>query len=147
MDLLAVVAGTFAYCLAGGVVPLLNAEVYIVAAGAKAPAEWAVPIILAATVGQMVGKSVTYWLGRGSLTLPWDAVTRKIEQARVAAKKYEKAEEAVTFLSAVVGFPPFYVISVAAGVVNMPFAKYLLIGTLGRLIHFAGLFYAPALFR
>lgn len=147
MELLAVVAGTFAYCLAGGVLPVLNAEVYIVAAGAKAPAEWAVPIILAATVGQMVGKSVTYWLGRGSLTLPWPSVTRRIEEARAVAVKYEKAEGAVTFLSAVVGLPPFYLVSVAAGVVNMPFAKYLLLGTLGRLIHFGGLFYAPALFR
>lgn len=146
MELLGLVAATFAYCLAGGVVPILNAEVYMLAAGARAPAEWAVPLVLAATAGQMVGKSLTYWLGRGTLVLPWPSVTRRIEQARATAARYERAEGAVTFVSAVVGIPPFYVISVAAGVVKMSFAKYLLLGTLGRLIHFAGLFYAPALF-
>jgi membrane protein YqaA with SNARE-associated domain len=39
--------------------------------------------------------------------------------------------------SAVVGIPPFYVTTVAAGAVGMNFAFFLVVGFIGRLIRFA----------
>jgi len=43
------------------------------------------------------------------------------------------------------GFPPFYIVSVVAGALRMSFAAFLTVGGLGRLAHFGLLAAAPHL--
>jgi membrane protein YqaA with SNARE-associated domain len=40
-------------------------------------------------------------------------------------------------VSAVTGFPPFYIISIVAGALRISYVVFLIVGSLGRLAHFA----------
>jgi membrane protein YqaA with SNARE-associated domain len=53
----------------------------------------------------------------------------------------------VVAISALTGFPPFYGVSVMAGVMQIPFARFLLVATPARLIRFIIVFYAPRLIK
>lgn len=50
-------------------------------------------------------------------------------------------------VSAVVGLPPFYVVSIACGLLRFPFARFFVLGLLGRLVHFGVIVMAPQLFK
>ena len=49
-------------------------------------------------------------------------------------------------VSALVGVPPLYVISILAGSLKMSFARFLIAGTCGRFVRFTCLVYLPHLF-
>jgi len=53
----------------------------------------------------------------------------------------------VVQVSAVAGVPPFYAVSFMCGVLRLPLAAFLAIGTAGRILRFAAVFQFPALFR
>jgi membrane protein YqaA with SNARE-associated domain len=46
-------------------------------------------------------------------------------------------------LSAVFGLPPFYVTTVAAGVMRVSFVRFLIAAIFGRLVHFSAVALAP----
>ena len=52
-------------------------------------------------------------------------------------ERHPRAVLATVLVSAVVGLPPFYVVSVAAGAMGLQFRRFVFVGTLGRLLHFA----------
>jgi membrane protein YqaA with SNARE-associated domain len=147
MSLLAAWLTTFAVCVAGSIIPLINTEIYLVSAVALSPRGYVVPLVIAASLGQMVGKVVMYYAGRGVLRLPSERVrTRMVAmQARMQARP--RAAAAVLLTSSVVGFPPLYIVSIACGAVRMNLAAFFLIGLFGRLVHFAAVAALPDLFR
>jgi membrane protein YqaA with SNARE-associated domain len=53
----------------------------------------------------------------------------------------------ITFASALVGVPPFFLVSIVAGALNVAFARFLVAGTAGRLIHFTLVAFVPELLR
>ncbi len=145
MSLLAAFVTTFAVCIAGSIVPLINTEIYLVSAVALSPPAYVVPLVIAASVGQMVGKVVMYYAGRGVLKLPSERVrTRMVAmQARIQARP--RAGAAVLFTSATVGLPPLYVVAIACGAARMNLVSFIVLGTVGRLIHFAAVAAIPQL--
>lgn len=147
MSLLAAFATTFAVCIAGSIVPLINTEIYLVSAVALSPPAYVVPLVIAASVGQMVGKVVMYYAGRGVLKLPSERVrTRMVAmQARIQARP--RAGAAVLLTSATVGLPPLYVVAIACGAARMNLASFIVLGTVGRLIHFTAVAAIPQLVK
>lgn len=147
MSLLAAFATTFAVCIAGSIVPLINTEIYLVSAVALSPPAYVVPLVIAASVGQMVGKVVMYYAGRGVLKLPSERVrTRMVAmQARIQARP--RAGAAVLLTSATVGLPPLYVVAIACGAARMNLVSFIVLGTVGRLIHFAAVAAIPQLVK
>jgi membrane protein YqaA with SNARE-associated domain len=139
-------AGTFLFSLVGGVVPFLNVEAYLVSVSALAPGASVWPVALAAALGQMAAKSLLYLGGRGLLRLPTGKTSARIEAATARLATAERRSLAIVTTSAVVGVPPFYAISVAAGVVRLRFAPFLALGLTGRLVRFAAVFVLPRLF-
>jgi membrane protein YqaA with SNARE-associated domain len=138
---------TFGVCALSAVVPVVNSEIYLLAASAMAPRELAVPLILAAASGQMLGKSVMYFAGVGALRLPSERLRRMVarveERYRAAGKGGATLGGGVILLSAVVGLPPFYVVSIACGLFRIPFAQFFVLGLFGRLVRFALIVLAP----
>ncbi len=65
MTLLSLWITTVAVCVVGSIIPLVNTEVYLITVSALAPAEFVAPLVVAATIGQMLGKVVMYYAGRG----------------------------------------------------------------------------------
>jgi len=143
-DLLAVL-GTFAYCVGSAMIPVLNAEAYLVAASLVAPPGLYWPLLIAATCGQMIGKVGMYYAGRGVLLIPGERMQRRIQQA--TARYHEKGQigSGLVFLSASSGFPPFYILSIAAGMLRFPLVPFIVFGFAGRFIRFAAAVFLPHL--
>jgi membrane protein YqaA with SNARE-associated domain len=149
MDLpFALIVGTSAACFAllflSAVVPIVNGELTFLAFVAAARGwPWTLALVVAATAGQMAGKSLMYWLGRGARYAPGERQRRVIDRWR---GRFERAPRAVIFfvlLSAFTGIPPFYVVSVLAGAVRANFAAFVAAGTTGRFLRFAVLAMFP----
>lgn len=139
----------YALAVVSAVVPWVNAEVVMVSAVPLARSSvHLAALVVAVSCGQMTGKSAMYWLSRRSTTRPgWARWEKAIGTWRARFEARPGAALGLTFLSALVGVPPFYVVSIAAGAVRVAFGWFLALGTLGRLLHFGAFALIPDLLR
>lgn len=137
--------GCFGGAIVSALVPWVNAELLLLVALPLAVTHQAsMPLVVVVTLGQMVGKSVMYWLSRKATGISAHRLTL-VEHWRARLEHHPRKAFAVMGLSALVGFPPFYVVSVVAGALRLSFAAFLAVGGLGRLAHFGLLAAAPHL--
>jgi len=136
----------FTGCMVGSVIPLIHTELLIFGMAALVPGAAALPLVLLATAGTMVGKTVLYYGGRGLVHLPIRRRAR-IDKFIAEAEGRRGLADTVLFASAASGFPPFYVVTVASGAIRLPLFRFILWGTAGRLIRFTAVVYAPHLIR
>ena len=80
-------------------------------------------------------------------TTRWPRWHRALDTWRTRLSGRPRTALAVTFLSALVGFPPFFLVSLVAGVARVGFGWFLAWGTFGRLLHFAAVALAPGLLK
>lgn len=128
--------------IGSALVPLINIEAILAVAISQSPsATWA--LVVAATVGQMLGKSLWYWGGLHIDRAPW--VSRHLEKPKAKAsleRWHERAEgrpwftAGLLFVSASIGVPPYAVTAVLAGTLRVHFWIFLLTGLLGRGLRF-----------
>jgi membrane protein YqaA with SNARE-associated domain len=130
---------------ASGVVPFVNIELFIAYLGVAAPHPLRPLLLVAATAAHMAGKSVLYLAGRETDRLPMGAFRRRVERARAKIAGRPSLGAVTIAVSAAAGFPPFYFVTVASGVVRYRFLHWLLIGFLGRLLRFAVLLVGPTM--
>lgn len=137
--MLGIYGGTFVVAIIAGMVPLVNAELFLIGLvrlavdrSSQLPA-----IVIAAATGQMVAKIGLYYAGRGMLELPRGPRKAKIEAARRKLEHWKTKPYLVYAISSVAGVPPFYLTVLAAGAMKIRFQAFLLIGLAGRLIRFA----------
>ena len=133
----------FGASIASALLPLINIEAILAVSISQAPSHaWA--LVVAATIGQMVGKILWYWGGMHIDRAPW--VNRQLNKPKAAAslaKWHERAEGRPWFtaglllVSAFTGFPPYAVTAVLAGVLRVPFPVFLVTGIVGRGLRFA----------
>jgi membrane protein YqaA with SNARE-associated domain len=138
--------GTFVYCIASALIPVVNAEAYVAGVGALFSGPQLVLVALVAAAGQMVGKVVYFLLGRSSLNWPW--IRKKIESPKWKAS-FERWQRrlggnrllasGVLLVSALFGFPPFAVLSVLAGQMRVPLPLFVAAGLVGRFGRFAAI--------
>lgn len=135
-------------------VPLISAEVYVIGLvtyGTILP-WWLIGIVLA--VGQVAGKIVYYYGGRGSLRLP-GLVLRKTEKvgrwrARLvrfgdSCRRRPVLAFGFMLVSAMSSLPPFAATSVVAGAAEIRLSIFVVAGLVGRFIRFGALAVFPAL--
>ena len=138
---IAVLASAFVASVASGLVPFVNAEVVVVAAAVAVPRSQVWLVVGVCSLGQMIAKALLYGLARWlPQRLPARAV-RHLERASEKSRRIEQAGWPLILVSAIVGLPPFYAISLAAGIMRVNFAAFLVIGLAGRAIRFAILAY------
>ena len=128
--------------IGSALLPLINIEAILVVAVSQAPeAMWA--LVVAATVGQMLGKILWYWGGMNLDRAPW--VHRQLQKPKVEAslaRWHERAEGRPWFtaglllVSAAVGVPPYAVTAVLAGMLRVPFWIFFVTGLVGRGLRF-----------
>lgn len=122
--------------------PLINIEAILAVAITQTPsATWG--LVIAATVGQMLGKILWYWGGMEADRAPWVAKYLDKPKAKAALEKWHARAEGrpwftagLLFVSAAAGFPPYAVTAVLAGVLRVHFAVFLITGLLGRGLRF-----------
>ena len=143
IDHLLVVLGTFAFCVGSAMIPVLHAETYLVTASLVAPPELRWPLVIAATSGQMLGKVGMYYAGRGIRLIPGGRMQRRIQLATARFGEQRQIGNGLVFVSALSGFPPFYLVSIAAGTLTFPLMPFIILGFAGRLIRFAVAVFLP----
>jgi membrane protein YqaA with SNARE-associated domain len=140
-----VVAGTFLFSLASGIIPVLNVEAYLLSVSALAPGATLTPVVAAAAAGQMAAKSLLYLSGRGLLRLPVRRAREQVERMAARLASYRGGSSMLVLVSSVTGIPPFYGVSVAAGALRLRFLAFFAMGSAGRLVRFAVVFVLPRL--
>ncbi|MGH3910302.1 MAG: VTT domain-containing protein, partial [Pseudonocardiaceae bacterium] len=145
--------------------PVVNAEIYLVGLVTQQPqlAWWLVG--LTAAVGQLAGKLVFYYAGRGSLRLParlWSMhrlsrLRRTSDPARRGrwSARLDRLQETcrdrpvwtagVLVTAAVVGLPPFAATSFVAGVARISLGMFVVTGLVGRFVRFSAIAVSPGL--
>jgi membrane protein YqaA with SNARE-associated domain len=143
LSTLALYAATFVMGLVSGTIPfVINLEIYLlgVAALSKAPAP---AIVGLAAAGQILAAYLLYLAGRGVLGGKFIRWKRR-EAAVKAFEKYRAHSLALVAVSSITGIPPFYGVSLAAGTVKFPLARFLIVGMIGRVVRFTLVYLAPA---
>ena len=143
LDPLLVLLATFAFCVGSAIIPVLHAETYLVAASLVAPPELRWPLVIAATSGQMLGKVGMYYAGRGIGLIPGERMQRRLRLAAARYRDKRRIGSGLVFVSAASGFPPFYLVSIAAGTLAFPLLPFIILGFAGRMIRFAVAVFLP----
>ena len=134
---------TFGFGAMSAVIPLFNMEAYISLLYANSPDRSALLLAFIGSFGQNVGKLVWYYICRGALDIPW--LKRRMDTPRRQAS-FEKWRDFVqgrplvsgllTFVSAAIGFPPFFAMAMVAGTLRMNVVVFFVAGLLGRTLFF-----------
>lgn len=147
MSALALCFSTFAGCLIGSFIPLVNTELVVLGAAAVAPPGLTIPLILIASITQMMGKSVLYYAAAGLVTLPAGRWSDRLDRAIASAQRYTTGSTTLLFASATTGMPPFYLTSVASGALRLDFRRFFIVGLIGRTLRFSVIVMAPQVIR
>jgi membrane protein YqaA with SNARE-associated domain len=125
-----------------GFLPIVNIEAYLLGAAAFLPGAPPLVVVVAAAFGQMAAKALLFLGGRGVVSLPLGIRGRALA---TSARLGPRRPPALVFTSALTGLPPFYIVSVAAGVLGFRPGHFLLAGLAGRLLRFGAVFTLPGL--
>jgi membrane protein YqaA with SNARE-associated domain len=125
------------------VIPVFNMEAYIVLAYAKTDADSALVMAFIGSLGQNVGKLAWFYAARGALNIEW--LRRRLQDPK-RQRSYERWRGQVegrpvfsfvlTFLSAMIGFPPFFAMAMIAGSLRMNVVVFFVAGLIGRTLFF-----------
>ena len=133
---LGIYATTYLWCLVGGFVPVVNAEVYMASVGAMSDRAAVLPLVFVGTLGQMTAKTAIFLGGRRLLRLPMARDSERMRIVLAKARAWRGPIELFVFISAVVGIPPFYIVSLLGGALDLSVARFIVVGFTGRLIRF-----------
>ena len=131
----------------GSVLPLSPTEPALIAIAAVSPPGLMLPLIIAATVGHMSGKALVY-VGsqRAGEWLP-AKYAQAMERARPRMARRRRSQYLMVAVSGMLGLPPFYGVTVLCGVLRIPFAGFVLAGSVGRGLRFGALVAMPTILR
>jgi len=142
MDGLIATCGIFAATLIVGVlsglVPIVNGEIYLIGV-LMVTRDWPSALALAAlmSVGQMIAKAVLYQAAlKATNASRRGRFANKIDKARATAAKWKDKPLLVTAISSVTGLPPFYLVTLVAGMIQVRFRTFMALGLAGRLVRF-----------
>lgn len=132
----------FSVCVAGGAVPFLNADLFVVAIASVVRPSQLPWVIVVATAGQVLGKALTY-VAAGRL------VSRRRAQSGIleVLRRTGAAGDALIFVSALASVPPFFAVSLAAGAAEFGLLRFVLAASAGRAIRTAVFVSVPGLLR
>jgi membrane protein YqaA with SNARE-associated domain len=129
-------AATLIVAFLSGLIPFLNLELYLVAVAAITPGShplWSLGAV--AGFGQILAKSLMFWGGGAAARR---RAERNYSQDRIERLRRRMAAMnpwvllGTTFVSALVGVPPFFLVSILAGALGMNFWLFFLTGLIGR---------------
>lgn len=134
---LGIYGGTFVVCFVSGLVPIINAELWLIAVTLSVATVAPLPaVVVLAAAGQMVAKMLLYFAARGALDLPTGRYHAKIIKAREKIAQWRRKRLTVLWASATIGLPPFYVVALLAGALEVGFRTFCFVGTVGRALRF-----------
>ncbi|WP_156756935.1 YqaA family protein [Actinokineospora pegani] len=147
-------------------VPFISIELFVIGMAAQEPQVSCLLLGLVVAIGQVGGKLLYYYAGRGSIRLPaflhrearpmtarrerWHVRTKRLRSwvavLRAKCERHPHWMVGAYSVSSVVGLPPYMATVVLAGLVRMRLATFISAGLAGRFIRFSLLAASPALF-
>ena len=134
---------TLGFGVISAVIPIFNMEAYISVLYANSQEHSALTIAFVGSFGQNIGKLVWYYICLGALDLPW--LKKRLDTPRRQAnfqrwQSYVRGRPVMsgvlTFISAAVGFPPFFAMAMVAGTLRMNVVVFFTAGLAGRTLFF-----------
>ena len=134
---------TIGFGAVSAIIPIFNMEAYISVLYANSKEHSALTLAFVGSFGQNIGKLVWYYLSLGALDLPW--LKRRLETPKRQAsfqrwRSYVHGRPVMsgvlTFISAAVGFPPFFAMAMVAGTLRMNVVVFFIAGLAGRTLFF-----------
>jgi membrane protein YqaA with SNARE-associated domain len=141
VEAVGIYAATIVVGVLSGLVPIVNGELFLIGA-VKLLAEDVTGALVVAVLlafGQMTAKVILYHAARRATDLPTGKFAEKLRRARERVGKWRNKPLTILFLSAVLGLPPFYLVTLAAGILKVPFVTFVWLGLVGRVIRFTSL--------
>lgn len=133
----------FALSLFTGFVPIVSLEASLLALAIALPGPQALPLAAAAAFGQVLANGLLYGSG---LKLSRTSTNTRMEALLVRLERSTTGARLLLLTSAVLGIPPFFLVSVAAGALRIPFLLFLSLGFTGQVLRFAAILVLPSLF-
>jgi membrane protein YqaA with SNARE-associated domain len=120
-----------------GIVPF-NPDIPLFAISEKlvdTPAQ--LPLLIAiATVAHVISKVITYYVGIGLLKVPRGRLKAVIEKAQARLDRWGRWPKVIVLLAAVIGIPPLYLVGFVASAMRVRIGWFIVLVTIGRVIHF-----------
>ncbi|SDR78543.1 SNARE associated Golgi protein [Nocardioides scoriae] len=124
-------------------IPVFNMEAYISVVYASNGKTHVLALAAVASLGQNIGKLVWYYASRGAFDVPWIRKRMGEPKRQAQLERWRHQVEgrpvfsgALNFVSAAVGFPPFFVMAMVAGTLRMNVVVFFVTGLLGRTLFF-----------
>lgn len=138
---LGIYAGTLVVGVLSGLVPVINGELFLIGVVLFTGQLWpAIALALLVAAGQMIAKVVLYkGVERASEAGKETRFGAKLAKARAKIEKWQDKPYAVTFISAITGLPPFYLVTLIAGALGVRFRTFMILGSIGRVVRFIAL--------
>jgi membrane protein YqaA with SNARE-associated domain len=136
-----ILLGAALTCAAGGVLPWINAEVVLLGAAAMLPATNLPVLVLLCALGQMSSKVGVYAITRWAP----DALPHRARVLVGRAERYRERRRLLVgavFLGASASVPPFYLVTLASGLLRVPLALFAMVGLLGTAVRYSFLVWA-----
>lgn len=131
----------------GSVLPFSPIEPFLLGLAAVVPRHVLLPVALVATLGHMGGKVLLYLGARDARHALRARHRAAVERAGAHLARRRPLQYLAVLVSACLGVPPFYAVTLACGALHVPLGCFLAAGTVGRAVRFAGLVLVPQLFR
>ena len=138
-------AASFVVGFVSGLVPFVNSELYLLLVSPMVSRPALVPVALLCALGQMGAKLILFYAGRGVFNIPIGRHQKRIDAVKKKFQEWEGKVDLLILMSAFVGLPPFYAVSVVAGGMKLGAVKFFIAGFIGRAGRFAVIVYFPQL--
>ncbi len=125
--------------VAGSLLPISPMSPVLVGIALFAGPSLLVPVVLVAAASEVMAKSLIYAAGGQADRVLSPKKRAAMDRVRVYLTGKRSFRLAAIFGSALSGFPPFYVVTVACGVLRLPLRDYLVAGVIGRSGRYAAL--------
>jgi membrane protein YqaA with SNARE-associated domain len=141
VEAVGIYAATIVVGVLSGLIPLINGELFLIGSikllADDLPGALTVAVLLA--IGQMIAKVILYQAACKATGLGTGRFAEKLRRAREKVGKWRNKPLTILFISAVLGLPPFYLVALVAGILEVRFVMFVWLGLLGRTIRFVGL--------
>lgn len=130
-----------------GILPIGLAEVLAVAIGAVTPRWLALTMLIVFTASHVGSKWIWYVIGSLAERIRHPVALRMIARTREFLARNPAYGPSTLAAGALLSVPPFHLTAIAAGIIRLPVAQFLVICFAGRLLRFGVLAAAPTLWR
>ena len=148
LSALGIYGGVFLVSLVAGLFPIASIELVLIGIAAWKHPSWQLLtlLVLIASVGHQIAKTITYFAGEGALKLPKGRTKALIDKAQKHIDRWNKRPWLIMCLSATVGLPPLVVVALVAGpmmhIKYLPFTIICFVGRFGRFMVMTFIAYA-----